>query len=92
MVTPDWMKKIIVDTYGGAVCHGGGFFRKGPSKVDRSAAYAARYLAKMLEAAKLAEIDVAYNSHMPLEYLNLSVYVDCHGTGKQDGEKYQYLI
>ncbi len=75
-------RKIIVDTYGGAAPHGGGAFSgKDPTKVDRSAAYAARYLAKNVVAAGLAEratIQIAYAigvSHP------LSVYVDLHGTG-----------
>ena len=76
-------RKIIVDTYGGAAPHGGGAFSgKDPTKVDRSAAYAARYLAKNVVAADLAErctIQLAYAigvSHP------LSVYVNLHDTGK----------
>jgi S-adenosylmethionine synthetase len=76
-------RKIIVDTYGGAAPHGGGAFSgKDPTKVDRSAAYAARYLAKNVVAAKLADrctIQLSYGigiSHP------LSVYVDLHGTGR----------
>ncbi|MBM3555676.1 MAG: methionine adenosyltransferase [Alphaproteobacteria bacterium] len=76
-------RKIIVDTYGGAAPHGGGAFSgKDPSKVDRSAAYACRYLAKNVVAAKLAErctIQVAYAIGVAKP---LSVYVDLHGTGK----------
>ena len=78
-------RKIIVDTYGGAAPHGGGAFSgKDPTKVDRSAAYAARYVAKNVVAAKLADrctLQVAYAigvSHP------LSVYVDTYGTGKVD--------
>ncbi|MEP4377986.1 MAG: methionine adenosyltransferase [Alphaproteobacteria bacterium] len=78
-------RKIIVDTYGGAAPHGGGAFSgKDPTKVDRSAAYAARYVAKNVVEAKLADrctIQVAYAigvSHP------LSVYVDTYGTGKVD--------
>lgn len=81
-------RKIIVDTYGGAAPHGGGAFSgKDPTKVDRSAAYATRYLAKNVVAAGLADrctIQVAYAigvSHP------LSVYVDTYGTGKVDEEK-----
>lgn len=81
-------RKIIVDTYGGAAPHGGGAFSgKDPTKVDRSAAYATRYLAKNVVASGLADrctIQVAYAigvSHP------LSVYVDTHGTGKVDEEK-----
>jgi S-adenosylmethionine synthetase len=81
-------RKIIVDTYGGAAPHGGGAFSgKDPTKVDRSAAYAARYLAKNVVAAGVAgrcTIQVSYAigvSHP------LSVYVDTHGTGKVDEEK-----
>ena len=81
-------RKIIVDTYGGAAPHGGGAFSgKDPTKVDRSAAYATRYLAKNVVAAGLADrctIQVAYAigvSHP------LSVYVDTYGTGKADEEK-----
>ena len=76
-------RKIIVDTYGGAAPHGGGAFSgKDPTKVDRSAAYASRYLAKNVVAAGLADrctIQLAYAigvSHP------LSVYVDLYGTGK----------
>ncbi len=81
-------RKIIVDTYGGAAPHGGGAFSgKDPTKVDRSAAYAARYVAKNVVEAELAErctIQVAYAigvSHP------LSVYVDTYGTGKVDEAK-----
>jgi S-adenosylmethionine synthetase len=81
-------RKIIVDTYGGAAPHGGGAFSgKDPTKVDRSAAYATRYLAKNVVASGLADrctIQVAYAigvSHP------LSVYVDTHGTGSVDEEK-----
>ncbi len=81
-------RKIIVDTYGGAAPHGGGAFSgKDPTKVDRSAAYATRYLAKNVVASGLADrctIQVAYAigvSHP------LSIYVDTCGTGKVDEEK-----
>jgi len=76
-------RKIIVDTYGGAAPHGGGAFSgKDPTKVDRSAAYAARYLAKNVVAADLAErctIQLAYAIGVAEP---LAVYVDLHGTGK----------
>ncbi len=76
-------RKIIVDTYGGAAPHGGGAFSgKDPTKVDRSAAYAARYLAKNVVAARLAErctIQLAYAIGVSEP---LAVYVDLHGTGK----------
>jgi S-adenosylmethionine synthetase len=81
-------RKIIVDTYGGAAPHGGGAFSgKDPTKVDRSAAYAARYLAKNVVAANLADrctIQVAYAIGVAQP---LAVYVDTHGTGKVDEEK-----
>ncbi|WP_311030359.1 methionine adenosyltransferase [Mesorhizobium koreense] len=76
-------RKIIVDTYGGAAPHGGGAFSgKDTTKVDRSAAYAARYLAKNVVAARLAErctIQLAYAIGVAQP---LSIYVDLHGTGK----------
>ena len=81
-------RKIIVDTYGGAAPHGGGAFSgKDPTKVDRSAAYAARYLAKNVVAADLAEkctIQLAYAIGVSKP---LSVYVDCAGTCSVDEEK-----
>jgi S-adenosylmethionine synthetase len=81
-------RKIIVDTYGGAAPHGGGAFSgKDPTKVDRSAAYAARYLAKNVVAAGLAErctIQVAYAIGVAKP---LSVYVATDGTGKVDENK-----
>ena len=76
-------RKIIVDTYGGAAPHGGGAFSgKDPTKVDRSAAYAARYLAKNVVAAGLAErctIQIAYAIGVADP---MSLLVDTHGTGK----------
>ncbi|WP_127091411.1 methionine adenosyltransferase [Aquabacter cavernae] len=76
-------RKIIVDTYGGAAPHGGGAFSgKDPTKVDRSAAYAARYLAKNVVAAGLADratIQLAYAIGVSDP---LAVYVDLHGTGQ----------
>lgn len=78
-------RKIIVDTYGGAAPHGGGAFSgKDPTKVDRSAAYAARYLAKNVVAADLADrctIQLAYAIGVAKP---LAVYIDTHGTGKVD--------
>jgi S-adenosylmethionine synthetase len=87
-------RKIIVDTYGGASPHGGGAFSgKDPTKVDRSAAYACRYLAKNVVAADLAEkctIQISYAigvSHP------LSVYVDLQGTGKDvDEDKLERVL
>ncbi|MGQ2970461.1 methionine adenosyltransferase [Rhizobium sp. TH135] len=76
-------RKIIVDTYGGAAPHGGGAFSgKDTTKVDRSAAYAARYLAKNVVAAGLADrctIQISYAIGIAQP---LSIYVDLHGTGK----------
>ncbi len=81
-------RKIIVDTYGGAAPHGGGAFSgKDPTKVDRSAAYACRYLAKNVVAAGLAErciIQLAYAIGVSKP---LSIYVDTQGTGRVDEEK-----
>jgi S-adenosylmethionine synthetase len=86
-------RKIIVDTYGGASPHGGGAFSgKDPSKVDRSAAYAARYLAKNVVAAGLAErctIQLAYAIGVAKP---LSVYVDTAGTGKVDEAKLSKVL
>ena len=76
-------RKIIVDTYGGAAPHGGGAFSgKDPTKVDRSAAYAARYLAKNVVAAGLAERCTIQSSYAIGVAKPLSLYVDLHGTGK----------
>jgi S-adenosylmethionine synthetase len=78
-------RKIIVDTYGGAAPHGGGAFSgKDPTKVDRSAAYAARYLAKNVVAAGLADrctIQLSYAIGVPEP---LSIYANCDGTEKVD--------
>jgi S-adenosylmethionine synthetase len=78
-------RKIIVDTYGGSAPHGGGAFSgKDPTKVDRSAAYAARYVAKNIIAAGLADrctIQVSYAIGVSKP---LSVYINTHGTGKVD--------
>ena len=78
-------RKIIVDTYGGAAPHGGGAFSgKDPTKVDRSAAYAARYLAKNVVAAGLAQRCVIQLSYAIGVSKPLSVYVDTYGTGEVD--------
>lgn len=78
-------RKIIVDTYGGAAPHGGGAFSgKDPTKVDRSAAYAARYLAKNIVAAGLAERCTLQLSYAIGVAKPLSIYVDTHGTGEVD--------
>ena len=81
-------RKIIVDTYGGASPHGGGAFSgKDPTKVDRSAAYACRYLAKNVVAAGLADrctIQVSYAIGVSKP---LSVYVETHGTGRVPEDK-----
>ena len=81
-------RKIIVDTYGGAAPHGGGAFSgKDPTKVDRSAAYAARYLAKNVVAAGLADRCTIQLSYAIGVSHPLSVYVDTHGTGEVDEER-----
>ncbi len=78
-------RKIIVDTYGGAAPHGGGAFSgKDPTKVDRSAAYAARYLAKNVVAAGLARRCTLQISYAIGVAKPLSIYVDTHGTGTVD--------
>ena len=78
-------RKIIVDTYGGAAPHGGGAFSgKDPTKVDRSAAYAARYLAKNVVAAGLADRATIQLSYAIGVAQPLSIYVDLHGTGTVD--------
>jgi S-adenosylmethionine synthetase len=86
-------RKIIVDTYGGAAPHGGGAFSgKDTTKVDRSAAYASRYLAKNVVAADLAErctIQLAYAIGVAQP---LSVYVDLHGTGRVDEEALELAL
>ena len=75
-------RKIIVDTYGGAAPHGGGAFSgKDPTKVDRSAAYAARYLAKNVVAAGLARRCTLQLSYAIGVAKPLSIYIDTHGTG-----------
>lgn len=75
-------RKIIVDTYGGAAPHGGGAFSgKDPTKVDRSAAYAARYLAKNIVASGMADRCTLQLSYAIGVAKPLSIYVDTHGTG-----------
>jgi S-adenosylmethionine synthetase len=86
-------RKIIVDTYGGAAPHGGGAFSgKDPTKVDRSAAYAARYLAKNVVAAKLADKCTIQLSYAIGVAQPLSIYVDTHGTGKVSDDKIETAI
>ena len=86
-------RKIIVDTYGGAAPHGGGAFSgKDPTKVDRSAAYASRYLAKNIVAAGLADrctLQLAYAIGVSKP---LSIYVDTHGTGKVEEEALERAV
>ena len=86
-------RKIIVDTYGGAAPHGGGAFSgKDPSKVDRSAAYAARYVAKNIVASKIADkclIQLAYAIGVSKP---LSVYIDTQGTGDVDEAQLSSVI
>jgi S-adenosylmethionine synthetase len=86
-------RKIIVDTYGGAAPHGGGAFSgKDPTKVDRSAAYAARYLAKNVVAAGLADRATIQLSYAIGVAQPLSIYVDLHGTGKIDEDKLEIAL
>ena len=86
-------RKIIVDTYGGAAPHGGGAFSgKDPTKVDRSAAYAARYVAKNVVAAGLADrctLQVAYAIGVSKP---LSIYVDLHGTGNLEEGRLEDIL
>jgi S-adenosylmethionine synthetase len=86
-------RKIIVDTYGGAAPHGGGAFSgKDPTKVDRSAAYAARYLAKNVVAAGLARRCTIQLSYAIGVAQPLSIYVDTHGTGKVSEAKLEKAL
>ena len=86
-------RKIIVDTYGGAAPHGGGAFSgKDSTKVDRSAAYAARYLAKNVVAAGLADRCTIQLSYAIGVARPLSIYVDTHGTGKVDEAKLEQAL
>ena len=86
-------RKIIVDTYGGAAPHGGGAFSgKDPSKVDRSAAYVARFLAKNVVAAELADrctIQIAYAIGIAEP---LALYIDTYGTGRIDEERLEKVL
>jgi S-adenosylmethionine synthetase len=86
-------RKIIVDTYGGAAPHGGGAFSgKDPSKVDRSAAYATRYVAKNIVAAGLAsqcQVQIAYAIGVAEP---VSIMVDTYGSGTIDDDKIEALI
>ncbi len=86
-------RKIIVDTYGGYAQHGGGAFSgKDPTKVDRSAAYMARYIAKNIVAAGLAEkctVQLAYAIGVAEP---VSVYIDTDGTGRVDDEKLSIIV
>ncbi len=86
-------RKIIVDTYGGAAPHGGGAFSgKDPTKVDRSGAYAARYVAKNLVAAGVADkltLQIAYAIGVTKP---VSIYVDTHGTAKVDEKKIEEAV
>ena len=86
-------RKIIVETYGGAAPHGGGAFSgKDPTKVDRSAAYAARYLAKNVVAAGLAERCTLQVSYAIGVAKPLSIYVDTHGTGTVDAAQIEKAV
>jgi S-adenosylmethionine synthetase len=86
-------RKIIVDTYGGSAPHGGGAFSgKDPSKVDRSAAYAARYVAKNIVAAGLASKCLVQVSYAIGVARPTSVMVTTHGTGKLSDEKLSELV
>ena len=86
-------RKIIVDTYGGAAPHGGGAFSgKDTTKVDRSAAYAARYLAKNVVAAGLADRCTIQLSYAIGVAKPLSIYVDLHGTGKVDPAEIERVL
>ena len=81
-------RKIIVDTYGGAAPHGGGAFSgKDPSKVDRSGAYAARYLAKNIVAAELADKCTIQLSYAIGVAKPISIYINTHGESKIDGHE-----
>jgi S-adenosylmethionine synthetase len=86
-------RKIIVDTYGGAAPHGGGAFSgKDPTKVDRSAAYAARYVAKNVVASGLAERCCLQLSYAIGVAKPLSIYADLYGTGRVDEDKLERAI
>ena len=86
-------RKIIVDTYGGSAPHGGGAFSgKDPTKVDRSASYAARYLAKNVVAAGLADRCTIQLSYAIGVSMPLSVCIDTHGTGLVDERRLSEVL
>jgi S-adenosylmethionine synthetase len=86
-------RKIIVDTYGGTVPHGGGAFSgKDPTKVDRSAAYLCRYIAKNMVAAGIADKFLVQLAYVIGHAEPLSIYVDTYGTGRLSNEKIVKLI
>ncbi len=86
-------RKIIVDTYGGTVPHGGGAFSgKDPTKVDRSAAYICRYIAKNMVAAGIADKFLVQLAYVIGHAEPLSIYVDTYGTGRLANEKIVKLI
>jgi S-adenosylmethionine synthetase len=86
-------RKIIVDTYGGAAPHGGGAFSgKDPTKVDRSAAYAARYLAKNVVAGNFADRCTIQLSYAIGVAKPLSIYVDLHGTGRVEEGRLETVL
>ena len=86
-------RKLIVDTYGGIVSHGGGAFSgKDPSKVDRSASYMARYIAKNIVAARLAEKCLVQLAYVIGRADPLAVYIDTFGTAKTSEDKLARLV
>jgi S-adenosylmethionine synthetase len=86
-------RKIIVDTYGGSCPHGGGAFSgKDSTKVDRSAAYMARYIAKNIVSAKLAKRCTLQLSYAIGVVNPVSIHVDLHSTGIVDEEKLEHCI
>ncbi len=86
-------RKIVVDTYGGTIAHGGGAFSgKDPTKVDRSAAYMCRYIAKNIVASGLADRFIVQLSYVIGHANPLSIYVDTYGTGRINDEKLVKLI
>ncbi|MCQ9207828.1 MAG: methionine adenosyltransferase [Omnitrophica bacterium] len=86
-------RKVVVDTYGGAVSHGGGAFSgKDPTKVDRSASYMARYIAKNIVAAELAEKCLVQLAYVIGRADPLAVYIDTYGTGKVSEDKLSKLV
>ena len=86
-------RKIMVDTYGGAIAHGGGAFSgKDPTKVDRSGAYAARYLAKNIVAAELSDRCSIQLSYVIGQSQPLSFYINLHENGRVDPRKLERLL